>query len=226
MSAARRWLVVLPVLALLGVATLEAVRASQVDTRVTQAILARAGWTGSAIPPEASWRATWEGLQSAAVLDPADPVVHEQLGLVAARRPDDPALLRQAADHFTRSLQLRPVSPRTWANLVEASYLAGETGPVFRQALVTAGRLGPSEPYTQRVLAFYGLAIWDELGAGERAAVDAAVAAGMRRKPLEMLQIADRRGRLTTACRHLAAELPRRVDPNVSRLCLGTEARQ
>jgi hypothetical protein len=67
-------------------------------------------------------------------------------------------------------------------------------------------RLGPSEPETQRLLAELGLAMWDEVGPETRAAVKAAVGAGMRRNPLEILQISERRGRLSLACAHASGD--------------------
>jgi hypothetical protein len=48
------------------------------------------------------------------------------------------------------------------------------------------------------------------------------VAAGMKRNPLEMLQIAERRGRLAVACRHFAGS-PRLSLPKWFQLCQSTE---
>jgi hypothetical protein len=45
----------------------------------------------------------------------------------------------------------------------------------------------------------------------------------MKRDARETLQIADRRGRLAIACRHLA-DAPRRVDPEWYLLCRSREA--
>ena len=97
-------------------------------------------------------------------------------------------------------------------------YRAGQTGTQFEHALTKAARLGPSEPAVQRIVADYGLAVWDEVGPGTREAVQAVVANGMRRNPKEMLQIAGRRGRLAVACRHIA-DAPPRGDRGWSKLC-------
>jgi predicted Zn-dependent protease len=129
---------------------------------------------------------------------------------------------REAPALFERSLEARPGSPRTWANLAEARYLVGDTSPAFEKALVTAARLGKAEPRAQRVVADYGLAVWDEVGAATRATVEGAVAAGVRRNPLEMLQIAERRGRLSVACQYVPGTL-RQPDPRVLRLCPSRE---
>ena len=84
-------------------------------------------------------------------------------------------------------------------------YRLGETGAQFESALMRAEQFGPHEPQVQQTVAFYGMAVWDTASPKVRSAVDEAVAAGIRRKPLEMLQIAQRRGRLSVACRHFAS---------------------
>lgn len=158
-------------------------------------------------------------------VDPRNPVVQEMLGLLAVRGADATVAGGKPAQRYARSLALRPVSPNTWANLAEAKYLEGDTSAVFEHALVTASRLGPAEPQVQRLVAHYGLAVREEVSASTREAIDRMVAAGMRRNPLEMLQIAERRGRLDIACRHLAG-VPRGPDPKWSQACQSTEARQ
>jgi Flp pilus assembly protein CpaB len=64
--------------------------------------------------------------------------------------------------------------------------------------------MGPWEPEVQRVVADVGLATFNEVQARTRATIERMVAFGMRRQPLEILQIAQRRGRLDVACRHVA----------------------
>jgi predicted Zn-dependent protease len=155
--------------------------------------------------------------------DASNPVLQEMLGLLSVRGAD--AAVGEAAQRYARSLAMRPVSPNTWANLAEAKYLEGDTSAIFEHALVTASRLGPAEPQVQRLVAHYGLAVREEVFASTREAIDRMVAAGMRRNPLEMLQIAERRGRLDVACRHLAG-VPRGPDPKWSQACQSTEARQ
>lgn len=225
MAAAGRFLVALPILLALGWAAMNAWRATVVDAAQVSAAKAYRSWTES-LPPLLSWQVAWNELQAAREAEAANPVTAELLGLLAARRPDDPALMTQARELFRSSLQRRPASPRTWANLVEAKYLAGEAPASIEPALLVATRLGRSEPHVQRIVANYGLALWDEAAPATRAAIDASLAAGMRRNPLEMLQIADRRGRLSVACRHIAGPLEgaiRPPDPKILRLCPSRE---
>lgn len=173
-------------------------------------------WPVGAVPPREAWSSTWEGLHAARALEPGNPSTHELLGLLAARRYDDFAKLQEATGHYVRSLTLRPISPNTWANLAEARYLVGDTAQIFQVAIENAARLGPAEPQSQRVVAHYGLAVFDEVGAPTKRAIEAMVAAGMRRNPAEMLSIAQRRGRLDVACRYLAETAS---DPRWGPLC-------
>jgi hypothetical protein len=196
-------------------------KAVEVDAAQVAAARAFRSWTTS-LPPAAPWRRAWDELQAARLVDPSNPVTLELLGLLATRLADDRTVLAQAPDLFSRSLQLRPGSPRTWVNLAESKYLAGDTVASIEPALLVATRLGKAEPNVQRIVANYGLALWDEVAPSSRQAIDAAVAAGMRRNPLELLQIAERRGRLSVACRHVAAP-PVRPDPKVSRICSSME---
>ena len=55
-------------------------------------------------------------------------------------------------------------------------------------------------------MAELGLAMWDEVRPRHAGAVMAAVGAAMRRNPLEMLQISERRGRLALACTHVPGD--------------------
>jgi hypothetical protein len=99
----------------------------------------------------------------------------------------------------------------------------GETGPAFEAAINHAVELGTFEPDVQGIVANYGLAVWSEVGPKTRASVEGTVAAAMKRNPLEMLQIAERRGRLDVACRHLSGS-SRQADPKWSQLCQSMEA--
>ena len=144
--------------------------------------------------------------------------VHEAAGIAAARE----ARAADASAHLSAALRMRPTSPGTWAAFAEARYKAGVSDETFGLALLRAAALGPNEPEVQETVAFYALAVFDELGPATRAAVDRIVAAGMRRDPAAMLQIAQRRGRLDVACRHVA--VTSRSSGNRAQLCMSTGA--
>lgn len=135
--------------------------------------------------------------------NPAEDV--ERSGLLLADRMDSPAAVKEAFAQLQRAIFLRPSSPYAWAALAAARYRAGVADETFRVALLRAAELGPNEPRVQDTVALYGLAVWPEAGPELRAAVDRMVAAGMRRDAPAMLQIAQRRGRLDSACRHIDA---------------------
>jgi hypothetical protein len=162
-------------------------------------------------------------LERASEDDAADPAVPELLGLLYARSVDQQEYLGGAGVHFSKAVELRPTSPNSWANIAVIRYRSGDTGRVFESALVNAAQLGPFEPEVQGVVADYGLAVYEEVAPSTRRAIEAMVARGMKRKPLEMLQIADRRGRLDVACRHLAG-FSRQTDSKVTQLCPSLEA--
>lgn len=212
-----RWLIVVLAGVILVWTSVLAWRAARTGGDLFAAKQSLRIWPAGTVPPLAAWSSTWERLDAARALEPGNPSTHELMGLLAARRFDDFAKLQEATEHYARSLKLRPISPNTWANLAEARYLVGDTARLFEVAIVNAARLGPSEPQSQRVVAHYGLAAFDEVGAPTKRAIEAMVAAGMRRNPAEMLSIAQRRGRLDVACRYLAQS--RASDPRWVQLC-------
>lgn len=179
---------------------------ARADLLLAQASGEMATWSTRAVVGE-GWDWVRDDLDRAAAHDRTDPSIHELLGLLKARRVDRPELVGESIAHFSRALELRPVSPYAWAHLAQASYRMGDTGPVFEAALRRAAGMGPSEPQIQRMVADLGLAVWDETKPETRAAVERMVDAGLRRNPLEMLQISDRRGRLDVACGRLGNDL-------------------
>jgi hypothetical protein len=154
---------------------------------------------------------------------PADANIEEMLGALATRRIDRPEFLDEALVHFRRAVELRPTSPYTWAAIVEAEYRKGDTGSVFESAVRRSAQLGPAEPEVQRTVADFGLAVWNEVTPQTRDAIESMVTGAMKRDAGQTLQIAQRRGRLAIACRHLA-DAPRRVDSEWYLLCRSREA--
>jgi hypothetical protein len=164
-----------------------------------------------------------EALLKAQATTPRDPALHELLGLIDARRGERREYLPQADVDFTNAIRFRPTSPQTWSNLAAVKYQMGDTGPAFQAAIGRAVELGRFEPDVQGIVANYGLAVWSEVGPSTRASVEAILSAAMKRNPLEMLQIAERRGRLDFACRYLTGST-RQIDLKWSQLCQSMEA--
>jgi hypothetical protein len=150
------------------------------------------------------------------------PLAEELMGIADLGSATAESLV-EAGVHFRRALELRPVSPYTWANLAMQQYRTGDTGAVFRTSMTHAAELGPNEPPVQAMLADYGLAVFDEVPEANRQLIESAIARGMRRAPQYFLQIAQRRGRLDVACRHF--ERPtRQVDSKWVQICKSMEA--
>ncbi len=182
-----------------------AVRGGLADSVVYEASREMAAWNAlNSRPREDTWSAVHEQLDNASKRIPDSPIVHELMGDLNARRVDHQEFLDEANVRFRKALELRPTSPYTWANLAELMYRTGNTGAAFEAAISRAAFLGPAEPEVQRTVISLGLAVLDEVKPATRATIEAMVTHGMRRNPLETLQIADRRGRLDIACRHLA----------------------
>jgi len=212
-----RLALVLPALAVVALIALAAWRLGGSNAIVYEAAREMETWDASGTPPGERTVAWVRGdLERAAALAPADPTIEELLGRLAARRGAEYA--DEALAHFTRAASLRPTSPYAWASIAEAMYRKGDTGPRFEAALRRAAQLGPSEPEVQMTVADYGLAVWDEAAPETRRAVETMVTGAMKRDPAASLQLAERRGRLAVACRHLA-DAPRRIDRRWSQLC-------
>jgi hypothetical protein len=191
-------------LAILGWSSVVALESGGSETLAAQAANEMLAWrAGGARPPEAAWRALRERLARCATGQWADPNVHEVTGVLLVLRPEH---AEEAVGSLRRALALRPGSAYTWSYLAEAQYLRGDSGATLATALRRAAALGPAEPGVQRIVVDYGLAVWDEVDPMTHAAIDGALAAGLRRDPAEILHVADRRGRLAEACRHLAAQ--------------------
>jgi predicted Zn-dependent protease len=219
-----RLVVILPLLASLGWVSAYAMQLGSTDAMVYRASKEMAAWAASGNDPAPqTWQWVHDDLVQAADRSPSDPAVQELLGLMSARSGGRPEYSADAAVHFVKALESRPTSPYTWINLAEAGYRLGDTGRQFEVSLQRAAQLGPSEPEVQRTVAFYGLAVYDEVGAQTRTAIDRMIIAGFKRNPLEMLQISERRGRLGVACRLLAG-IPRHTDSKWSHYCQSTEA--
>ncbi|MFZ3323602.1 MAG: hypothetical protein WA190_14615 [Usitatibacter sp.] len=189
-------------IAVFAAAEIAAVRDGVTDSAVNAANIEMSTWSASGVEPgEATQRWVREDLVQAVASVPGDPVSHELLGTLAARSLGKPGNGEVAFDEFRETVQLRPTSPYTWLRLAELRYRTGDTGAQFEGYLRRAAELGPSEPEIQRVGAFLGLAVYDEISGPTRAAVDRLIEAGARRNAVEMMRISERRGRLDVTCR-------------------------
>jgi predicted Zn-dependent protease len=222
MRAAR--MLAFPAAALLAWLAVVALRDGHAGDIVYGAAKEMATWDASGAAPGAqtiAWVAA--DLARAQAIAPADPRIEEMLGDLDRRRRGEAGSLDRALGHFERAVDLRPTSPYAWAAIADALYRKGDTGARFEAALRRAAELGPSEPEVQRTVEDYGLATWDEIAPATRAAVERMVTGAMRRDAAEALQIADRRGRLAVACRHLA-DAPRRAGSEGLTTCRSREA--
>ena len=164
-----------------------------------------------------------EDLRSAIKELPKDPTANELLAVGRTANDNDPDQLKAAREHLVTAIASRPGSGYTWANLAAVKYRLGETDGMFESALVHAMALAPFEAEVQRNVVDYGLAVVDDVKPETRAAIERAVAVGMKRNAPEILQISARRGKLGPACRHLDG-VPRPAASKWTQLCQSMEA--
>ncbi len=224
MEAWARAGVAVPVALGLAAASMSAVDAFRADRAVRIASTEIATWVASrTTPADSVWEGVREELASANDIVANDPGTLELLGILHSMRHTGAEYGQAAVVYFRQALAVRPSSPYTWANLAEVSYMQGRPASEIESVLSVAAFLGPSEPEIQRIVTDYGLALWDESTPAFQQTVERMLDAGLRRNPLEMLQISERRGRLAFACRHLVGNT-RAPDPKWYQLCQSTEA--
>lgn len=200
MRAAARVSVAVPFCAALAWAAFGALAVVQSDSLLRQARTEMSTWS---VPPARSTSATvLTYLNEASHVRPSEPILHELRGrlALASSSVEDARVAEKA---FIVAIDFRPVSAHSWASLAEARYRQGKPGVGLEYAFEQAALLGPSEPRVQQLVADLGLATWRELTPKGQGIVDRSLATGIRRNPLEMLRISERRGRLDLACRHV-----------------------
>lgn len=219
MARPARFLVAIPILAVLLGLTIWAFKLGESETLAYEVTEQLASWQRPGKSPGLeAWLRARDELRSAQRLSRKSGAVEELLGLIHAQRRSNPDFQQIALEHFTTALTLRPSSPYTWASIADVRYRLGATTDDFERILTTAADLGPNEPEVQRLVADLGFALWDEVSPSTRTAVLRSLKSGMRRNPLEMLKISERRGRLSLAC----AEVPsaaRSPVPQWAKLC-------
>lgn len=206
MGTRARFVLVAPVIALLAILSAWSVDVGFAEQPVWFATKAVRSWDAGARPNVADWDRLEAGLLQAREVIPENRAIHHWLGLLNLWRFGSAKYPEAALANLTQAASGWPTWPYTWGNLLDARYRLGLTRAPFDRILVTAWRLGPQEPFIQRIVADRGLALWDELGEEPRGVVKAAVAAGMRRDPKDMLGISARRGRLALACAHVQGD--------------------
>jgi hypothetical protein len=220
-----RILVAAPMIGMLSLAAITVTAIVRADSLVGEAAVEMSTWAATGSRPSiGSWTSVYDKLESARRILPSDPITSELLGLLASQRSDSAELLDAAVGHTLQALALRPVSAYTWANLVEARYRRGEPAANIELPIARAVQFGGAEPGVQRIIADYGLALWDELTPQAQGSVDQLIGAGARRNALEMLQISERRGRLGPVCKHLLGA-SRTPDAKLAQICQSRETK-
>jgi hypothetical protein len=126
-------------------------------------------WTAArALPSVEQWASVRNVMLDALSLDSGNPRILDSLGRVSrwgAAIPERPNLERAAsrADalrYFRASLDRRPTSAFTWANLALEKFSLGEYDEEFEHAIRMASFFGPWLPSVQLAVANAGLGAW------------------------------------------------------------------
>lgn len=151
------------------------------------------------------WSEAEGHLQSALALDPGNPSLMEDLGLLEMNRaraaiPREAAGLVRAVGYLRRSLRARPSSPYAWANLALAKFWVGEMDAEFRYAIERADTLGAWEPEVQVALVSVGFRAWPALPPASRAIVHQVLRRGLKRQEQVLFDMAAHFGRMDVLC--------------------------
>ena len=131
----------------------------------------------------------------------------EEMGALQLRRmraATDPLLavaaVRAANVNFHMALMERPTSPFAWVNLALTKLYLDEIDGELFDALGRAQELGPWEPEVQQLVVFIGLAAWQKLDSGQRAAVVRTMERGARKNAGKIAEIAKGFNRFDLIC--------------------------
>lgn len=208
-SRAKRLWLALPAAAVLGFLALLAGRALLAEVALVGADREMRHWSEARGEPQAAqWHGARELIEQGLAWQQADPNLLEIAAQLHTRfdprgEPNYVERHELALLYLERALVLRPTSPYAWASLALTRYRLGRDPASVMVAARNAATLGPWEPEASYAVADAGLALWDELSASERAVVGHAIARAAQRNPVEVLRIAEKRGRLATSCQFL-----------------------
>ena len=110
------------------------------------------------------------------------------------------ALLEAAAENFRLALNVRPLWPYSWLNLLSTKDKLGQVDREFKQALNRSAELGPWEPRVQLQVVDSGLRYWGKLGSAERAVVQQKVLDALKVQPRDVFVIVKAYGRPDLVC--------------------------
>ena len=109
-------------------------------------------------------------------------------------------LLESAADNFRQALNVRPLWPYSWVNLLSAKDKLGQADMEFNIALQNSAALGPWEPRVQLQVVDSGLRYWGKLGSTERELVQQKVLDALKMQPRKVFAIVKAYGRPDLVC--------------------------
>ncbi len=156
--------------------------------------------------PREDWDVAQTQLEHAIGLQASNAGMAEDLGRLHELRSrafwkNEPRTdLDSSLRYLRRSLNARPTSPYTWANLALVKSRLGELDEELFRSVHNAAELGPWEPEVQLVLADIGFRYWNRMPAEVRSAIQAAMQRALKRQDGKLFDLAATYGRLDVLC--------------------------
>lgn len=121
-----RAMIGIPVIAVLCATSYSCTRSGWAASLVYDASVEMNTWAASGNHPAEQTR-EWvrRDLQDALSHDPSNASAYELLGVLELSQSESEGHIIRSLDNFVHSAELRPTSPYTWANILEAMYLQG-----------------------------------------------------------------------------------------------------
>jgi len=155
-------------------------------------------WSLIAAKPDVSAVDSVSGaLDMARLIAPDNPDHYEYLARLALVRSGMPGVsesernlqLVRGLEQIRKAIALRPVSPYSWAIMLQLKRERAEYDSEFRHGLERAVTLGPWEPLVQLIVADVGMSAWAALPGAEQTLLKGNLARGVKRQAKQMIAI-------------------------------------
>jgi len=151
-------------------------------------------------------------LETALRLNPGNPELSEQLGIVyhwqarhlAETSTEKQNSYRQALAHFHKAARLRPVYATSWVHVALLKHRLNQHDADLFVALKNAATAAPWNTYVQRIVIKVGLASWHKLPEDTRIILITTLERGINRQPEPVHRLIRQSRRLWAVCNYRA----------------------
>ncbi len=172
-------------------------------------------------PTDANWQTATNLLETALQLNPSNPELSEQLGILyywqsshlAETSTEKQNSYRQALAHFYQAARLRPVYAASWAHVALLKHRLNQHDADLFMALKNAATAAPWNSYVQNIVIKVGLATWHKLPEDTRIILITALERGINRQPKLVHRLIRQSRRLWAVCSYSA------LPPGLEKFC-------